>query len=230
MASKDHEPRTNESSGEARPDKGFDARRRRLTQGIAGGLPIVMTLSQRPVWGAVDCSPSAVASANSSLNPGWETCEFGCSPGYWKPTGQDNRPDEIGWVRAWNETGVTTETSFARVFRLYNTLTMAELPDWESLTLGNALEQDSGILSHLHQQVKVCAFHATAAYLNASHPVLRPAFRYNAEYVIGEFQTGLRHYLDTNDKSYLQTLKDELDEANNQTCVLSARNYNAGAV
>lgn len=249
-----------------------DVRRRRLTQGLAGGIPVVMTLAQRPVWANANCSPSAVASANSSLNPDWATCALGCSPDFWRGDGQVHRVGDLGWVNAWNETGVTPESSFAEVFRLHEMLEGDQLAAWMAVTLADAL---SGRLDFIDVHVDVlpilqeCVFQATAAYLNTSHPVIASGYSVNGsmvtrDLIVDEFQRAYGEYLasvgaggggssellgsgddgvitgqsrisdgdslttfstELADTTAMQVLSEALYEANNQACVLDARNY-----
>lgn len=62
------------------PELNIDETRRRLAKVGIASVPVVLTLTSRPVWGS-SCTISGMLSGNLS-NPQEETCE-GCTPGYW---------------------------------------------------------------------------------------------------------------------------------------------------
>ncbi|SEO53394.1 hypothetical protein [Aquisalimonas asiatica] len=249
-----------------------DRRRRRLTQGLVGGVPVVMTLAHRPVWANVNCTASAVASANSSLNPGWETCALGCSAAFWRGEGNVRRVGDVEWNQAWQDTGVSPSASFARVFRLGEIMEPDELAQWDDIAMADAVSGNLGFgMMDVGTEalMRECLFQTAAAYLNASHPVIASGYSVNGSVVHrddivnafhrayeayrggGKGSGGARHggqsgggsgvitgqsrisslqglsaFADQQgDPGELQSLSDELAEANNQVCVLDARNY-----
>ncbi len=250
-----------------------DRRRRRLTQGLVGGVPVVMTLAHRPVWANVNCTASSVASANSSLNPGWETCALGCSAAFWRGDGSVRRVGDVEWNQAWQETGVSPSASFARVFRLDEILGPDELSRWAAVSMADAVSGNVGLgMMDLSTEsaMQECVYQTAAAYLNASHPVIASGYSVNGSMVhrddivdafhraygaylgAAEGSGGSRHGQQSDgggsgvitgqsrisslqgmsafadqqgDLGELQSLSAELAEANNQVCVLDARNY-----
>lgn len=245
-----------------------DHRRRRLTQGLVGSVPVVMTLAHRPVWANVNCTASAVASANSSLNPGWETCALGCSAAFWRGEGNVMRAGDLEWNQAWQDAGVSPSASFARTFRLAEVMEGDDLAHWEDVSMADAVSGNLGLgMMDVNTQsvMRECVYQSAAAYLNASHPVIGSGFSVNGSVVHRDdvvnafhrayeaFRDGARgsgggssnggdgvitgqsrisslqgmsgFASDQGDGGELQLLTDELMEANDQVCVLDARNY-----
>lgn len=70
--------------------------RRKLLKGVAASAPIIMTLANRPAWGAVCWS--GIQSGNMSRTP--DNCRGGKSPGYYKKSyGAGKDP---GWPAPYN--------------------------------------------------------------------------------------------------------------------------------
>jgi len=212
-----------------------DQGKRRFAIGLAAGVPAIMTLAPRPVWADVNCSASAIASANSSLNPGHETCALGCTPGYWSTNGQENRDGITGWTLAWEATGLTPDTSFVRVFRLYEILSQDQLKVWDDVTLAEALMPSEKVGENVH--VRNCAFQATAGVLNASHPSLAPGYNFNGvrltrSEIIYRFQEAYLAFINHpgqgqgNSTLLLKNLQSELGDANKDgACIIDAGNF-----
>ena len=283
MTSKDRQIEEQRSASQSdRTLDQVDQGRRRLTQGLAGGIPVVMTLAHRPVW-AADCSGSAVASANTSLNPGVQSCALGCSVAFWRGDGHVNPAGSREWYQAWQDCGVLPESSFAQVFGMNRNREQssgpAALPGGSDFTLLEALSGSAstarvgGGNPASNSIVDQCMAQVTAAYLNASHPVLSDGFSvnglrmYSRDMIADEFRRAYSSYQaslegngggdhahgsgngrnddvitgqsrissrdpqaafngDIADTTALQELTEQLAEANDQACVLDARNYN----
>ena len=58
----------------------INEQRRRLAKAGVASVPVILTLTSRPVWSS-SCTISGMLSGNLS-NPNEEVCE-GCTPGYW---------------------------------------------------------------------------------------------------------------------------------------------------
>ncbi len=77
--------------------------RRKLLKGIAGSVPVILTMANRPAFGQI-CTPSAAVSANpanpSGLDRHGDACTQGFSAGAWKTASGDGDGNLDDWHMA----------------------------------------------------------------------------------------------------------------------------------
>jgi len=62
----------------------IDKSRRKFAKAGIAGLPVIMTVANRPVWASFECTASGMQSGNLSAHPELVDCIAACSHGYYR--------------------------------------------------------------------------------------------------------------------------------------------------
>ncbi|MET0106704.1 MAG: hypothetical protein ABW072_16450 [Sedimenticola sp.] len=199
--------------------------RRRLVKGIVAGAPVIMSVSSRPVLaGYRSCTDSGQLSGN--VSGGTEDCTGeGCTPGYWK-----NHQTIPPW-----DANFPPGASFDAVFgtSVYP-MTDADGNPIDGWTMGEviAFVEDPTIPQNeicgkgnphndLMNAIRLLSAHAVAALQNKAGP-LRYGYvsLVDGDDTVNGLIRDVRDAINSYDCYRIESLKDILDQLNNQYCPL----------
>ncbi len=70
--------------GNTNNSSSIDKSRRKFAKASIAGLPVIMTVVNRPVWASFECTASGMQSGNFSAHPELVDCIAACSHGYYR--------------------------------------------------------------------------------------------------------------------------------------------------
>lgn len=202
MSDTKDERREDHRGAEVEGEPGSSEARRRLIKGLVASAPVVASVASRPVLAARSCTESGQLSGNTSGTQVICAGE-GCSPGFWK-----NHTDL--WHPNYPSNAVFNTLFSVNVFGS-NVSLFDVISSSMSGNTGPAV--NVGVICTNHNLVRQLARCAVAALQNAATSV-------KYDLTVLQVITSVQTVIATGNCSDLETLKNQLDTLNNQSCPL----------